>query len=96
MKNNSFGWHCLSIDDGPVRSWAAGAGGKVSQLLRSKGVERVQDLRRWTLDMLAAVGLSAKVAAQLMQWSRGEDHTPVQDRGPPKSLQVTGPSTSSG
>jgi nucleotidyltransferase/DNA polymerase involved in DNA repair len=67
-----------------------GFGGKMSQSFEALGVSNVLELRRHSVAQLAsALGPSSHaVAEKLSAWSRGDDPTPVVDRGPAQSLSV--------
>ncbi|PSC72656.1 protease 2 isoform A [Micractinium conductrix] len=64
-------------------------GGRAAEVFEQHGVSVATDLQRFTQQQLEQM-LACKpaAAAQLAQWCRGLDDTPVQDRGPPKSLSV--------
>jgi hypothetical protein len=53
------------------------------------GISAATDLQRYSQQQLESeLGLKPAAAAQLAQWCRGLDATPVQERGPPKTLSV--------
>ena len=53
------------------------------------GISAATDLQRYSQQQLESeLGLKPAAAAQLAQWCRGLDSTPVQERGPPKTLSV--------
>lgn len=64
-------------------------GGRVADVLREAGVTTAAQLRALRQPRLVEeMHIKAPVAAQLLQWARGEDSREVVDKGPPKSLQV--------
>ncbi|KAL4457562.1 hypothetical protein ABPG75_012427 [Micractinium tetrahymenae] len=66
-----------------------GYGGKVSEAFEQHGIRMATDLQRLSQhQMEQLLGLKPAAAAQLHGWCRGLDDTPVQDRGPPKTLSV--------
>jgi hypothetical protein len=64
----------------------------VADVLERAGLFTAADLGRLTAEQLAvaAPGLPPGLAARLADWGRGRDASPVEDKGPPKSIQVGG------
>ncbi|KAK9826961.1 hypothetical protein WJX74_001872 [Apatococcus lobatus] len=70
----------------PVRA-LPGVGYKLNTELEQRGVMTAEELRRWSIaDLAAAFG--DRYATFLLQACRGQDPSPVQDKGPPKSITV--------
>jgi nucleotidyltransferase/DNA polymerase involved in DNA repair len=66
-----------------------GMGGRAGAALAALGAASALDLRRFSAaELAAAAGVGDARGALLAAWSRGEDPTPVEERGPPVSLSV--------
>ncbi|KAL4440655.1 hypothetical protein ABPG77_000364 [Micractinium sp. CCAP 211/92] len=66
-----------------------GYGGKAAEAFEQHGIGAATDLQRLSQQQMEQLlGLKPAAAAQLHAWCRGLDNTPVQDRGPPKTLSV--------
>jgi hypothetical protein len=71
-----------------------GVGGQAADILERAGLCTAADLGRLNPEQLsaAAPGLAPGLAARLAEWGRGRDAAAVEDKGPPKSIQVKGKS----
>lgn len=67
--------------------WAAGVGYKLDAELTAMGVSTVNDLRAFSKASLVS-SFGERVGSYLHCACRGEDPTPVQQSGPPRSITV--------